>query len=579
MRANELRQEFLQFFAHRAHKVIPSAPLVPENDPTTLFISAGMQPLVPYLLGKSHPRGQRLVDVQKCLRTGDIDQVGNANHHTFFEMLGNWSLGDYFKKDSIPWSLQFLTENLELPIERLFVTVFAGDEESPRDTESAEIWQSWGIPPERIFYLGKEDNWWAAGLMGPCGPDTEIFYDVSQTPCTENCRPGDDCGRFFEIWNNVFMVYNRRVDGKLVELPTKNVDTGMGIERTLVALNGLDDSYKSDLFWPIIQTLEQLSGQTYSGSPRDFRIIADHLKAAVFLISDGVRPSNKLQGYVLRRLLRRSLVKLMKITDSTLVDSEVIVQILKSIVDIYQGVYPLDQDQILEVITGEMNRFNATLNVGLSKIERAGIIDGKIAFDLYQSYGFPLEVTKELAAERGQAINDAEFDAEFARHQQLSRTSSGGMFKGGLATSGEAETRYHTATHLLHAALRQILGNQVMQRGSNITELRLRFDFSHPQKITPEQRAEIENLVNLIINEDLPVKTETMGKEAALKSGALGFFLDKYAEVVTVYSIGRFSREICGGPHVKSTGEIGNIRISKVDSIGSGLQRIYATFA
>lgn len=576
MTSQELRQKYLKFFESKGHTVIPSAPLVPENDPTTLFNSAGMQPLIPYLLGQPHPEGKRLVDVQKCIRTGDIDEVGDTYHHTFFEMLGNWSLGDYFKKESISWSYEFLSESLKVDMNRIWVTVFAGDDDAPRDKEAASIWQEVGIPAERIVYLGKEDNWWAAGPTGPCGPDTEIFYDT-QSNDDPNDKPGSDTGRFVEIWNNVFMVYNRKEDGSLEELPNKNVDTGMGLERTLAVLNEINDNYNTDLFNSIIKRLEELTDKSYSGEEKSFRVIADHLKAAVFLISDGVIPSNKLQGYVLRRLLRRAAVKIHLLKDNSI---NSLLELVEPIYQIYKETGYLSKEGVVaikQIISDELNKFQNSLNKGLKEIQKIELIDGKIAFDLYQTYGFPLELTKELAEEKGQKINESEFRSEFEKHQELSRTASSGIFKGGLQDQGETTVRLHTATHLLQASLRKTLGEHVKQMGSNITPERLRFDFSHPEKLTDQQLKEVEDLVNQKVQENLSVTTQSMPKEEALKSGAMAFFAEKYGDQVTVYSVGDFSKEICGGPHVKNSSEVGNFKITKEESAGSGIRRIYAT--
>lgn len=584
--SQELRQKYLKFFEKRGHKIIPSSSLVPENDPSTLFISAGMQPLVPNLLGQPHPEGKRIVDCQKCLRTGDIEEVGDSYHHTFFEMLGNWSLGDYFKKESIPWSLEFLTKELGITMNRLWVTVFAGDEDAPRDMEAFEIWKSLSIPEERIFFLGKDDNWWAAGPTGPCGPDTEIFYDVTQLPCGPDCKPGDSCGRFFEIWNNVFMVYNRKTDGSLEELPKKNVDTGMGLERTLAILNGLKDNYQTDLLHPLIYYIESIvSGKTIynvSGHNKDLRIIADHIRAATFLINDGVVPSNKLQGYVLRRLIRRAAVKLFQIEERSLSS---ISGLIDTIRQIYKGTgYFSDQEvvSIKKVLEEEVQKFQKTLNKGLKEIQKISKVDGKIAFDLYQTYGFPLEITTEIFLEKGQQIDLKEFEKEFENHKNLSRTASAGMFKGGLSDHSEETTRLHTATHLLHQALRTILGKHVEQKGSNITVERLRFDFSHSEKLTQDELKKVEDLINQKIKESLPVNNIVLPREEAEQSGALHFFGDKYSDKVSIYYIGdslenAFSKEFCGGPHVKNTSEIKGIKITKEESAGSGLRRIYAS--
>jgi alanyl-tRNA synthetase len=586
MTSSELRQKYITFFEGKGHTYIPSAPLVPENDPTTLFNSAGMQPLVPYLLGQEHPNGTKLVDYQKCIRTGDIDEVGDSLHHTFFEMLGNWSLGDYFKQESISWSYEFLTKELNIDPNRIWISVFAGDEDAPRDEEAAQLWQQAGIPTERIVYLGKDDNWWAAGPTGPCGPDTEIFFDTQKNDDT-NDRPGSDTGRFVEIWNNVFMVYNRKDDGTLEELPKKNVDTGMGLERTLATITGEVDNYKTDLFYPIIKKIESELGVAYDTNEstiKAFRIIADHIKASTFLIKDGVQPSNKLQGYVLRRLLRRAAIKLTLLSQSQM---HLLTSLVSQVFEIYsQTNYftPEDKDFIKQIVDQEMSRFQNTLDKGLREVEKIEQVDGKIAFDLYQTYGFPLEITTELFREKGQEIDFAQFEAEFEKHKELSRTASAGMFKGGLSHHSEKTTQYHTATHLLHKALRDVLGTHVSQKGSNITEERLRFDFSHPEKLTDEQLKQVEDLVNEKIIEKLPVRVETMSKEEALNSGALAFFAEKYGDQVTVYSIGdnstgsgyTFSKEICGGPHVSNTSELGTFKIQKEESAGAGIRRIYA---
>ncbi len=563
MTSQELRSKYLEFFKSKGHAIIPSAPIVPENDASTLFISAGMQPLIPYLLGQEHPAGTKLVDCQKCIRTGDIDEVGDTHHHTFFEMLGNWSLGDYFKEQSIQWSYEFLKDWLNIDMDRIWVSVFAGDDDAPRDEEAAKIWQKAGIPEDRIMYLGKEDNWWAAGPTGPCGPDTEIFYLT-------------DDGEKREIWNNVFMVYNRQDDGSLKELPKKNVDTGMGLERTLATLNSISDNYLTDLFQPLVKEIESITNADYSNQALPIRVIADHMRAAVFLIDAGIEPSNKGQGYVLRRLLRRAAVKAygLKVNFNT----QEFEQVARKVFDCYPADYfATSQQQIITSIITEITRFQQTLAKGLKEVEKLSEIDGKTAFDLYQTYGFPLELTQELAQEKGQQINKEQFQAEFEKHKELSRTASAGMFKGGLAHHSDTTTKYHTATHLLHKALRQILGDHVQQKGSNITDERMRFDFSHSDKLTEEQLKQVEDLVNQKIEEDLPVTVETMSKEDALNSGAMAFFAEKYGDQVTVYSVGDFSKEICGGPHVEHTGQIGQFTITKEESAGAGIRRIYAT--
>ena len=584
MISRELREKYLKFFENKRHKVIPSAPLVPENDASTLFVSAGMQPLVPYLLGQEHPEGTRLVNCQKCIRTGDIDEVGDAFHHTFFEMLGNWSLGDYFKKESIPWSYEFLTQELNISSDRLSVSVFAGDDDAPRDEEAAELWKSVGIPEDRIYFFGKEDNWWAAGPTGPCGPDTEIFYDVTQKPCGSDCRPGDNCGRYFEIWNNVFMVYNRKEDGTLEELPKKNVDTGMGMERTLAVLNKLEDNYKTDLFWPIIEILSTDTELDYEKNRQvkdAFRITADHVKASVFLFKDGIHPDNKMQGYILRRLLRRAVVMLESVKKGS---SGVIPFLVDTVINIYQETNYFtseDKARIKIYIELELDKFKKTLSNGMKEVQKIENVDGKQAFDLYQTYGFPLELTEELFREKGQEIDHKQFEEEFEKHRELSRTASAGMFKGGLAGDTPETRKYHTAAHLLQASLRKILGDHVEQAGQNITDERLRFDFKHTEALTQEEIKLIGDQVNQVIEKDLPVTSRVMSLGDAYKEGALGFFKDKYGEQVSVYTVGNesnfFSKEICGGPHVTHTGEIGHVTITKEESAGSGVRRLYIT--
>ncbi|MFA5932738.1 MAG: alanine--tRNA ligase [Microgenomates group bacterium] len=597
MTAKELRQKYLEFFQKKNHKVIPSAPLVPENDPSVLFTTAGMHPLVPYLLGEKHPEGKRLADVQKCLRTDDIDEVGDVCHHTFFEMLGNWSLGDYFKEDAIKWSYEFLTSKdyLNLPKEKLGISVFVGDTDAPFDNESFAIWKDLGISEDRIAKLPKKDNWWGpVGNSGPCGPDSEMFIWTGKGDAPKNFDPENK--EWVEIWNDVFMQYNKLENGKFEKLSQQNVDTGMGLERALALTNNLNDDYMTELFWPIIQKIEKITGLEY-GEKADcdyinddkqcwvdiriqFRIIADHFKASTFLILDGVLPSNKMQGYVLRRLLRRSMVKMHQLSGK-IWNTESIMEIIETILTIYEGNYNInveeDSKSVFAVVADELNRFAKTLDQGLKEINKIENINGKIAFDLYQTFGFPLEITEELFKLKGQEVNHEEFEKEFDHHKELSRTASAGMFKGGLTEQTETATKYHTATHLLNAALRKILGDDVAQKGSNITADRLRFDFSQKEKLTDLQLEEIEDLVNEKIQENLPVTSEIMDKQKALESGALGFFLDKYGNQVTVYSVEGFSKEICGGPHVKNTGELGKFKIIKEESASAGIRRIYAT--
>ncbi len=588
MKAAEIRQKYLDFFVERGHKQIPPAPLIPVNDPTTLFTSSGMQQLVPYLKGESHPMGERLVDSQPSIRLQDIEEVGDTSHTTFFEMLGNWSLGDYFKKEQLSWFLEFLTEELKLDKEKLFVSVFEGTTEVPKDEESFNIWQSLGIPKERIFFYGPEKNWWSRsgvpndmpiGEIG--GPDSEVFYDFGEelklhenSPyATQKCHPNCQCGRFLEIGNSVFMQYEKKADGKLAELPNKNVDFGGGLERLAAATNHDPDVFKIDLFAPIIRLIEQVSGKTYEENEKAMRIMADHLRAATFLINEGLTPGNKQQGYILRRLIRRAVVKMQQLGVQE--KSELGQKIYKVVDDVHQE----------SVLGEEINKFEKVLSEGMKLLEKQSEISGKFAFDLLQSFGFPWELTAELAEERGQKIDYQQFEEEFKKHQELSRTASAGMFKGGLADHSEEVTKLHTATHLLHAALRKVLGEHVQQKGSNITAERLRFDFSHPEKLTGEEIKKVEDLVNEKIKENLAVKMETMGLSEAQTSGALGFFAEKYGDKVKVYTIGPstrsarsgrpFSVEICGGPHVNFTGELGKFKIIKEEAAGAGVRRIY----
>ena len=501
----ELRQKFLDFWRKKKHKEIPSASLVPENDPSVLFTTAGMHPLVPYLLGQPHPLGKRLVDVQKCLRTNDIDEVGDAFHHTFFEMMGHWSLGDYFKKEVVPWSFELLTKEFGLDPNRIWVTCFAGDGDAPKDEVSAGAWRKVGIPEERIFFYGKSDNWWGpAGETGPCGPDTEMFYDVTQKPCGPNCQPNCGCGRFSELANDVFMEYNKTADKKFEKLTQPNVDNGTGLERNLSVINGLKDDYLTDLWLPAIKKIEELSGKKYSENLKPFRIIADHIRASIFAIADGVTPSNKQQGYILRRLIRRSVVQAKQLG----LDPEKLNDISDIYIEIMSPFYPeLKKNTVL---MDEIVRFEKSLDKGLKEFEKIKAVTGKDAFDLFQTYGFPWELTAEMAAKNGQKINREEFQREFKNHQERSRTASAGMFKGGLADHSEIVTKYHTATHLLHAALRQVLGNDVHQAGSNLTAERLRFDFSFPRKLTDKEVEKVTQLVNEAINGRLSQKIEVM---------------------------------------------------------------------
>lgn len=583
MLASELKERFLSFFEKRGHKIIPSSPLVPRDDPTSLFISAGMQPLVPYLLGEPHPLGKKLANLQICLRTDDIDQVGDAYHHTFFEMLGNWSLGAYFKKEAISLSFEFLTQELHLPPERIVVTVFAGEGEIPPDKESATIWQSLGISKKRIYFLGREENWWGpVGETGPCGPCSEMYLEVAPGPCSENCRPGCKCGRYVEIWNDVFMEYRRTEEGKFLPLKQKNVDTGMGVERTTAVLQGKDDNYQTELFSLLIQKIEKISGLNYfeKKNKRVFRIIADHLRAAVFILAEGVLPSNVERGYVVRRLIRR-VIRYFYLWN---LKQDCTPQIGQTVIQVYKGEYPhlrKNREQILSLLLAEERKFRKTLRKGLARFEKIassakGIIDGQTAFQLYDTFGFPLELTLELAKEKGLEVDSKGFERAFLKHQAESRKGAKGRFAGGLVERSKEAIKLHTATHLLQAGLRKILGEHVQQRGSNITGKRLRFDFSHPKKLGAEEIKKIENLVNQKIRENLPVKMEILDFSEARRRGALAFFQARYPERVKVYSIADFSKEICAGPHVSFTGEIGGIKIVKSEQIGAGIQRIYA---
>jgi len=582
----KLISEYLEFFKSKGHKIIPSASLIPENDPTVLFTTAGMHPLVPYLLGNKHPLGKRLVNVQKCIRTTDIDEVGDLTHNTFFEMLGNWSLGDYWKKESIEFSYEFLTKVLKLEKERLGVTCFAGDKDASKDSESEKVWLSLRIPKERIAFLGKKDNWWGpAGNTGPCGPDTEMFYWASnEQKAPKRFDPSDK--HWVEIWNNVFMQYNKTKEGKFLPLTQKNVDTGMGVERTLMVLNGLDDIYEIDAWKPIIDEIENLSGKKYYRNEKIMRVIADHIKAAVFLFDEGISPYHKERGYVLRRLTRRAIVygKKLDLRDFTS-------KVAESVLDTYPDylkkgdkkirfVNRSNKEFILDEIDREEATFNYTIENGLKVLRNIIAYKSKIsaqdAFLLYQSYGFPIELTQEVAKEKNIKVDIKGFQKELAKHQELSRTSSSGFFKSGLADHSEKTTRLHTATHLLNEALRQVLGKEVRQRGSNITSERLRFDFNFSRKLTEAEIEKVQDLVNKKISEKIEVKREEMSLKKALSLGAQAEFGAKYPDIVSVYSIGNFSKEICTGPHVKNTSEIGNFKITKEESSAAGIRRIKA---
>lgn len=580
MKAIEIRNKYLDFFKKHGHAVIPSAPLIPENDPSVLFTTAGMQPLVPYLLGEKHPEGTRLTDYQKCVRTNDIEEVGDNRHLTYFEMLGNWSLGDYFKEESIAMSYEFLTKELGIPVEKLSVTCFAGDEDCPRDTLSAEIWEKVGIPKERIYFYGKDDNWWIAGEEGPCGPDTEMFYDTGKPACSSDCEPSCDCGKYVEIWNNVFMEYFKDKNG-YSKLAKKNVDTGLGLERMTMLLQGKETPFDTELFSPIMQKLEQLQKVDYIESRR---IIAEHLRSGMMIISDGGRPSNLDRGYILRRLIRRMIRHLNKLE----INLEELSTLIEINVDNLKEMYPdleKNKEIIRSVILEEKDKFVKTLTHGerefekeIKKLEGTNHkkIAGEIVFRLYDTYGFPPEVTKELAAEHGYEVDLKEFDELFKKHQEKSRMGAEQKFKGGLAEQTEETIAYHTATHLLNAALKQVIGKDAHQRGSNITVDRMRFDFNCDHKLTQEEKTQIENLVNQWIQEGIEVTKQEMKKEEAIQSGAECMFIEKYPDIVTVYSIGNISKELCGGPHVKNTKELGTFKIKKEEASSSGIRRIKA---
>lgn len=581
MKAIDIRNKYLKFFENHGHKVIPSAPLIPENDPSVLFTTAGMQPLVPYLLGEKHPEGTRLTDYQKCVRTVDIDEVGDNRHLTYFEMLGNWSLGDYFKEESIKMSFDFLTKELEIPVEKLSVTVFAGDEDAPRDEESAKIWKEAGMPEDHIYYFGKDDNWWIAGEEGPCGPDTEMFYDTGKEPCSKECNPSCGCGKYVEVWNNVFMEYYKTKDGVYSKLKQRNVDTGLGLERMNMLLQGKETPYDTEIFEPIMKRLSELAKNDDISSRR---IVAEHLRSSMMIISDGGRPSNVDRGYVLRRLIRRMTRHLNKLQ----IDLKELPNLIELNIDNLKEMYPeLDKnrDTIKQVIVEEKDKFVKTLTHGekefekvISRIKNENLqkIDGQVVFKLYDTYGFPPEVTSDLAHEQGLEIDMKEFEKLFKQHQEKSRMGSDQKFKGGLADQSPETISYHTATHLLNAALKIVVGKDVHQKGSNITPERMRFDFSCDHKLTDEEKKQTEDLVNKWIEQALPVNVEEMKKEDAISSGAECMFIEKYPDIVTVYSIGDVSKELCGGPHVKNTSELGVFKIKKEEASSAGVRRIKA---
>ena len=579
MNALELRNKYLDFFKRHGHKVIPSAPLIPENDPSVLFNTAGMQPLVPYLLGQKHPEGTRLTDYQKCIRTNDIEEVGDNRHLTYFEMLGNWSLGDYFKEESIAMSFEFLTKDLEIPVEKLSVTCFGGNELIGKDEESASYWENAGIPKERIYFL--KDNWWIAGETGPCGSDTEIFYDTGKPKCSPECNPDCDCGKYVEIWNNVFMEFFKHEDGSITPLSQKNVDTGLGLERVNMLLQGKETPYDTELFVDIMKKLEELQKKDNIFSRR---VVAEHLRSSMMIIGDGGRPSNLDRGYILRRLIRRMIRHMNKLQ----IDLNELSNLIDLDIDVLKEMYPdlaSNRETIKQVLLEEKDKFVKTLAHGerefekeVKKLKEQGKdkIEGKVVFRLYDTYGFPPEVTQDLAKENDMIIDMDVFKELFKEHQEKSRAGSEQKFKGGLASTGEMETKYHTATHLLNAALKQVLGSHVHQRGSNITAERMRFDFSHDAKMTDEEKKATEDLVNKWIEEAIPVEKLEMKKEEAVNIGAEAMFIEKYADIVSVYKIGDISIEICGGPHVNNTSELGHFKIKKEESSSSGVRRIKA---
>ena len=586
MKISELRSIYLKFFKEKGHSVIASASLIPEDDPSVLFTSAGMHPLVPYLLGQKHPEGIRLTNFQKCIRTTDIDEVGDTTHLTFFEMLGNWSLGDYWKKEAITWSYEFLTSKkwLGFDPDKLSVTIFAGDEDSPRDDESAESWRNVGIPDERIYFLGKEDNWWIAGNSGPCGPCTEMFIEVDEIPkCGSDCRPGCNCGHFVEIWNDVMMMYNKNEDGTYTPLKQNSIDTGMGVERTAAMLQGVPSVFDTEAFIPLLEKIKELSSMEEFSEEEDtqIRIIADHVRSAIMIMADDrqIGPSNVEQGYIVRRLLRKAIHS----ADRLNIGTGFMIELTDLVVDMFKDVYKeveRNQEFIVKNLKAEEEKFRKTLTKALRRFDRifqeSNTITGQDAFLLFTSFGLPLEMTRDLAEERGIAIDMEQFTKQFEEHREKSRTATQGKFKGGLADHSEEITKLHTATHLLQTALRKVLGNEVTQNGSNITDERLRFDFTFSRKLTPEEVEEVEKMINDVIAQDIAVEQSFMKYDDAIAKGALAFFKENYGEDVSVYNIGEFSLELCGGPHVKSTAVLGKFRIAKQKKIGAGIVRIRA---
>jgi alanyl-tRNA synthetase len=586
MQANELRKMYLKYFKERGHSVIASASLFPVDDPTVLFTSAGMQPLVPYLLGQPHPEGKRLTNVQKCIRTTDIEGVGDTTHLTFFEMLGNWSLGDYWKKEAITWSYELLTSKkyLGFDAEKLSVTIFAGDDDSPRDDEAAEAWRGVGIPDERIYFLSKEDNWWIVGNTGPCGPCTEMFIEVDEIPkCGPNCRPGCDCGHFVEVWNDVFLQFDRKEDGTYQPLDMNSIDTGMGVERTLAMIQGVPTVFDTEIFIPLINHIKELANKQEftEDDERLIRIIVDHVRSAVMIMADDrkIGPSNVEQGYIIRRLLRKAIHS----ADRLGIGKGFMNSLADIVIDMFKDIYKevqRNREFVLESLTAEEAKFRKTLRKAVRRFEKIydekGTITGEDAFLLFTSFGLPLEMTRELAEEKGIEIDVNEFKKQFEEHQEKSRTATQGKFKGGLADHSEKIVKLHTATHLLQEALRRVLGDEVTQNGSNITEERLRFDFTFSRKLTPEEIEDVEKMVNDIISQNLEVTQEFLPYDEAIKRGALAFFKENYGEIVSVYSVGDFSMELCGGPHVKRTGTLGKFKIKKQKKIGAGIVRIRA---
>ncbi len=580
MKAIDIRNKYLKFFENHGHKVIPSAPLIPENDPSVLFNTAGMQPLVPYLLGQKHPEGTRLTDYQKCVRTNDIDEVGDNRHLTYFEMLGNWSLGDYFKEESIKMSYEFLTKELGIPSEKLSVTVFKGDEDCPRDEVSANAWKNAGIAEDHIYYYGKDDNWWIAGDEGPCGPDTEMFYDTGKEPCSEHCEPSCDCGKYVEIWNNVFMEYFKDKNG-YSKLTQKNVDTGLGLERMTMLLEGKETPFDTEIFYPVMEELKNLQNKDIIESRR---IVAEHLRSSIMIINDGGRPSNVDRGYVLRRLIRRMIRHMNKLQ----IDLNNIGNLVELNISTLHELYPeleKNKELIKNVVIEEKDKFIKTLEKGekefvkqMNRIKANGtdMLPVDVVFKLYDTYGFPPELTQELAFENNIKIDLNEFDNLFKAHQEKSRAGSEQKFKGGLAEQNDKTIAYHTATHLLNAALKHVIGPDTHQKGSNITVDRMRFDFNCDHKLTDDEKTKLEELVNKWIDEGIDVTCEEMKKEDAIKSGAECMFIEKYPDIVTVYTIGDISKELCGGPHVKNTSELGRFKIKKEEASSSGVRRIKA---